>query len=60
MKTQPSCTTSNALHILKLTEIACKSHIRDSEHLWERNKQENTKQKTTQDHIIYMDATAAA
>jgi len=27
MKTQPSCTIYNGLHILKLIEIACKSHM---------------------------------
>lgn len=54
MKTEPSCTISNALHILKLTEIARKSHIQDSEHLRERNKQENTKHMTTQDYLYYL------
>lgn len=58
MKTQPSCTTCNALHILKLIKIAYKSHTHDFKYLWERNKQENAKHKTI--YIIYMDATAFA
>lgn len=58
MKTQPSGTICNALHILKLTEIACKSHTHDFEHLWERSKQENTKHKIL--YIIYMDDMAVA
>lgn len=58
MKTQPSCTICNVLHILKLIEIACMSHTHAFKYLWERNKQENAKHKTI--YIIYMDATAVA